>query len=643
MRTYPNPFRARASEHHTDHRAFLRNFAGGMLDLLPSELWDRPLVLRSAPGAGKTSLMRVFTAPSLALLHEDPNDFRTLHERLEELGALGPAGPQVLGVLLNLERDYRALTAVGAPEDVSLRLFFRLLDARIMATVVRAALSAADETDPATFLLHPTDGSEPDLVDRLGGLDGPGILAYAQGVEREVANLLDSLLPVRWADVRTGHADLYSLTVLSTTTIEVAGRALPMRPLLMLDDGHALAPHQREQLVRRLMDRKLGVGRWYAERFEALSTKELMEGTTEGRDYILLELEALARGRGQRRSTAFERILVEAGNLRAGRSLARYADEDEDFFELLEVEPDELLGQTPGAVVAAARNRLEQVVAGRSRYADWVTGTDRLEGYAAALRCRELEILIRKDERRAQQQLFEITLDEDELVRSQSSRVAEAARLFLAREHGLPFYCGPEVLPRLGSQNVEQFLTLCGDLFEQMLARLTLKRRPRIGAGEQDTVVRRASERLWLELPRRVPHGRDVQRFLVAVLALAQSETFRDTAPYAPGVTGVALAMRERERLLDADTRAAMPGAQSLFDAIGSAVAHNVVSVTLDYSVKGDRVMVIYLNRLLCPRFMLPLGRGGFRERRLEEMAGWLADTKADRALEIHAAEQLPL
>ena len=36
--------------------------------------------------------------------------------------------------------------------------------------------------------------------------------------------------------------------------------------------------------------------------------------------------------------------------------------------------------------------------------------------------------------------------------------------------------------------------------------------------------------------------------------------------------------------------------------------------------------MVLYLNRLLCPRFGLPLGRGGFREKKLTEMASWMVD-----------------
>ena len=94
--------------------------------------------------------------------------------------------------------------------------------------------------------------------------------------------------------------------------------------------------------------------------------------------------------------------------------------------------------------------------------------------------------------------------------------------------------------------------------------------------------------------------------------------------PYPPGVTGTALLMSDRERLLDIDYRNTNTPAARLFAALASGVAYNVITADLDYSVKGNRYMVLYLNRLLCPRFGLPLGRGAFRERRLSQMLTWV-------------------
>ncbi len=71
MREPRNPFRLRASEAIESDTTFLKLFGPGMLDLLPSgqHLWDKPQVFRSAPGAGKSSLLRLFTPTVLLTLH----------------------------------------------------------------------------------------------------------------------------------------------------------------------------------------------------------------------------------------------------------------------------------------------------------------------------------------------------------------------------------------------------------------------------------------------------------------------------------------------------------------------------------------------------------------------------------------------
>jgi hypothetical protein len=648
MRTYQNPFRARASEQQGDDWGFVRNFGSGMLDLVPETAWDRPLVLRSAPGGGKTSLMRLFTIESLELVHERADDVPMLARRLKEHGALDDRGPTRLGVLLNLERDYRSLLDLAAAPEAALRLFFRLLDARVVVAVMRAALRRADLPFPAAceqFELKldlAQDGVE-EAAERLGGTTGDALLSSARAAEREILSPLDSLRPVEHAPTR-GPAALDSLRVLSAAGIAVSGSNVDLLPLVMLDDGHELGASQREALLERLRDRSLGVARWYSERFEALSTEELMVGGIEGRDFELVELEAPHRRAA--RQFRWAPVMKDAANLRADRALVRYTNAEQEFCQLLEVDPDTMLGERAGQVLADLRRRLGELADGRERYERWVEEVSAVDGYEGAVRMRELEILIRSDEGRAQQELFDTPLDEKQLERRSTSALREAARLFLSREFRVPYYAGPDMMARLGSYNMEQFLALCGDLFEQMLAEVTLGRRPRLSPGEQDAVVRRASERLWREIPRRVPHGRDVIRLIEAIAALSQRDTFRDTAPYPPGPNGTALLMEERAQLVDDGFRAKLPGSERLFHALGSAVANNVLSVELEYSVKNRRVMVIYLNRLLCPRFNLPLQRGNFRERRLDVMCNWMIEPRHgahEPGLEVAEPEPLSL
>ncbi len=62
MKDVRNPFRLQTAESIDSDSDFLRLFGHGVLDLLPDDaLSGRPLFIRSAPGGGKTSLLKLFT------------------------------------------------------------------------------------------------------------------------------------------------------------------------------------------------------------------------------------------------------------------------------------------------------------------------------------------------------------------------------------------------------------------------------------------------------------------------------------------------------------------------------------------------------------------------------------------------------
>ncbi len=642
MRHYRNPFRARAAEQLNEPIVFLRNFGAGALEVLPDSdsIWDRLLVLRSAPGGGKTSLMRLFTIENLRLVDRRREEFPDLVTELARLGAITDGGVTHLGVSVNLDRDYRSLLDLDLPEEQLLRLFFRLLDARIVGAMVRAALAAAGNEDPRELELVPL-GSQAETAteaELVGGLNGEQLYAWAMRIEREILRPLDAVLP--------GEVDvsellvtprLHSLSLLSKTRLQVAGSELPQRPLVMFDDGHELGRAQRDALIEQLRGRTLQVARWYSERFEALTNDEVLVGSSEGRDFELIELENQARrARGRH-----ERVLQDISNRRSRSYLDDYANVQQSFTDLIDAPDDKLLGGHGEAILASMRERVAEIAGGHARYDEWIREVGGRPVYDSLVRLRSLEIVIHADRERAEVELFEEPLPIEEFEQREA-RVRAAARHFLARDFDLPYYVGPRTMAQLGSENVDQYLRLGGDLFEEMLALITLKRLPSLEAREQDSIAHRASERYWRELPSRVRDGGLVRRLAEAIVQLSQADTFRPTAPYSPGVTGTAMQMTDRERLLDPETRAGIRGSEELFAAIAAGVASNVFSVQLDYSVKNQRVMVIYLNRLMCPRFRLPLGRGGFRERRLEDMAAWM--TGAEPAgIEVHDTAQLQL
>ncbi|WP_419837073.1 hypothetical protein [Candidatus Poriferisodalis sp.] len=623
MRTLHNPFLSRASEQERETFDFLRHVGAAVLELLPDSLWDRPLIIRSASGGGKTTLLRVFTAESLREVNVRRDDLRDLAEQLDRVGALAD-NPTHLGVLLNLSRDYRTIAMSGAPPGIADRLFLRLLDARIVSAVVRAAVGSCagrypDDVGRLHLELDDSDERAAVAADQLGGLDGTALVGASRAIESEIVEILDSLKPVDWDRAARGHSQLHSLRLLSSAELLFDNQTVPPVHLLF-DDGHALAEDQRAAVLTALQDRRLTVARWYAERLSALDSSEVLQGETRGRDYELLELERATRVNARGGGRRFDRILREVGNLRAGWHIDQYTRSQRDFFEFLDspvvVEDAQLEAIRNSAKEAAGSNTLH------ARWVDEATGKTALE---SAVLLRGAEILMERSRNKPQQTLFD-PAEGPALAEELGSDVKGAARLFLAREHDVPYYAGADTITRVASENVEQFLRVCGEVFEYMLAKITLDEPPTVPVEEQDRILRFASERMWRELPDRLPRYADVIRLVNRIARIAEQQTQRPTAPYPPGVNGIAITMEDRTRLLNPGTRDRIPGGERLFEALGVAVARNVLVADVDYSVKKKRVMVLYLNRLLCPRLSLPLSRGSFREQKVTEVAGWLLD-----------------
>lgn len=634
MSLYPNPFESRASEYQRDINDFVSTFGPGAIDLLPTAVWDRLVVLRSSPGAGKTSLMRLFTTETLMWIWNRYDVSDPLHRLLTEREVLEANGtPQKLGVLLPLDRDYVSLEDLPIEGAAAHRLFLRLLDSRILTTVLRASLSASERSFPADaehfqFDVSFAEARTQAALEKIGGNDGSAIVDFSRRTERQVLDLLDAVLSVELQSGADGHSELLSLSILEECRLMVCGKPLDLQPLLMFDDGHALSRKQRHLLFENLRRRRPRLARWYAERFEALSDQEVMQGIGNGgRDVVVVDIDDIAQnGAGHRfTATKHKKVLSDIALRRSDRALKIYAQESQPFSELLELSTDAPLPLNIQEFQTTLRTRVLEATEFEGRYRTWVEEADKLSGRDGLVRWRLLEILIARDKQR-QQNLFGTPLTVADFKDRTSPSLREAAVLSVATEFGFPCYAGWDQLLQLGSHNVEQFLLLCGALFENLLVDISLGRRPSLSAARQDKILRQASERYWKSITRTVPNGRDVRAIAAGIVEIAVEESKKPTMPYTPGVTGTALLMSERELLLDVSYRDKNALAARFFAALASAVANNVITADLDYSVKGNRYMVLYLNRLLCPRFNLPLGRGSFRERKLTQMLAWVEE-----------------
>lgn len=628
MRSYRNPFRYRTSEQESLQglRRFLKTFGPGALDMLPEHVWDRPLIIQSAPGAGKTSLLRIFSADALLEISKRPDEMSSLHERMTGLGAIQNKQVRLLGVRLALKRDYQAINDLRLTDDRALKVFFRLLDAHLVREIATALCQLVPESLHDGLKIVPSERGS-DALERIGGGAVQDLVSWSRAAHREMLDKLDSVLPPSM-DAISGHVAPYAVRALSGARFYAGDVDLELRPLLMFDDCQDLTTDQRTALLSALADRDLDLHRWLAERYEALSADDVVAGEQPHRAYTLVRIEDEARLLGAeprrgKRTKGFGKLLLDIADLRAASALRSYADEDRKLRELLDLglEADEPLVTQASSDLDA---RLLEASAGSPRYEEWLSIATRRRGYDGVVFRRVVEILIERDRRRTQDTLFTVPLTEAELKERTASGLGETAELFLRREFKLPFYCGLDRLTRLGSENIEQYVGLSGEFFEEILARVTLDENPMIEPVRQDALAVKASEGMWRDIPRRFAEGRNIQRLLLNIASICRADTYRGTAPYPPGATATAISMRDRERLLDPEWRKRVPGAEELFAALAGAIGHNLLAPELNYSVKNDRWMVLYLNRLLCVRFGLALGLGGIRERPVEQLCSWM-------------------
>jgi len=626
MREPRNPFRLRASEAIESDVTFLKLFGPGMLDLLPTgpQVWDKPQIFRSAPGAGKTSLLRLFTPTVLLSLHtfRRSDDLKELYQRMSEMGVVDETAPRLLGVFHSCARNYAILEDLEFEPARKERLLFGLLNARVILATLRSALVLYRLNYPADL------GRVTVAADAVGELGvgfsqdttGDDLYRWATDLESAACDAIDSFGN---ADIKSipGSDTLSALALLKHGALLLDGKPIAEHVLLLLDDVHHLTHRQRSRLLKVIGELRTGIGIWLAERFEALTPDEMLSsGASEGRDYggeILLEQFWRSHNR------KFENLLMSVADKRAS---AAVDVEVTSLDSCLQASLDGTEWQEKyEAAVPVIRERVFKAIEGRSLFSVWMDSQEAVTGTSRdrAIGWRALEILVQR-EIKHEQRSFDFPLAPNALLERSDSQVRAAAELFLSQEFDLPYYFGTHKLANLASWNIEQFMRLAGDEFEEVVSSRVVRKAPTLDAGRQDELLRVASTSLWNEIPRRAKNGEKVLKLLDSIGRFCKQRTYEASAPYDPGVTGIAISMRDKESLQDRAFLEKNPQYSLLAEVLAAAIANNLLEPLLDYRVKGSTWMVLNLNRLLCVNFDLPLHYGGFKEQHLHELYNWM-------------------
>lgn len=618
-----NPFRLRSAQKIANDEQFVRLFGAGVLDLIDDieNPFGGLVVLRSAPGGGKTSFLRLMTPRSLHLASttlQNDRYSRPTYDALCGKGAISDDGPSVLGVMTTFTYEYRDLESI----DRGFSMFHALLNAQIVIATIRAVLERNNLTypddletiktqwDPDANAIIPAQATGKDLYD------------WANNIEQKFYDRFDDLGS---GEISGEHTRLDALKWFSTAKIKDAHGEIRVKRLLMLDDLQFLSDGQRGSLMNFLTTARADCGIWVAERMEALNYQEVLsKGALQNRDYEgVIKLENQWANRRQR---TYLKFVSQVANLRARRADA-FEDHEFRFFDLLEESDANYLTATWVNACKVIKARLEELTRKKPQYQSWINEAASLRGgeYDKAVHWRATEILIERDLARNQLSLGLAYSSDEDFTLKYDSDVRNAAEHFLRKEFKAPIYFGRSTLAMVSSWNVDQYIEVAGDIFEEMVAKVTGPRaKPAsLMTNRQHAIIKNVAKKRWQKMPQQLPMGYDARRLLDAVGHFCQNQTFRATAPYAPGVTGFAITMEDRARLIDGTDNESIYY-RKLREVLASLVAYNAVTPRLEHRNKGREYAVFYLNRLICVHFDLPVGYGGWRAKSLKELLQWL-------------------
>ena len=175
--------------------------------------------------------------------------------------------------------------------------------------------------------------------------------------------------------------------------------------------------------------------------------------------------------------------------------------------------------------------------------------------------------------------------------------------------------------------NVELFLKIAANLFDEIISmKIKDKNHDILDARRQEEIVKRLAKKYLDQIPRTNRNGRDIFKFLSAFEQFATKQTMQPNAPYLPGVTGIGISRKLYDCLINSETQQKNQHYARLSEILRSCISHNYLKVKYDakQGKRGDEVVILYLNRLFCANFDLPLGKGGWRHKKLDELCEWM-------------------
>lgn len=620
-----NPFLERRSERTTSDQEFALVFSPKILEKLSDEVFKGGVhIFRSAPGGGKTTILRAFTPSVLQSFWRSKgnNELKESFPQFVGKGVLhDQEGPQLLGVMISCASGYADLLPSASPVEEG--PFRSLLDCRVVLRTIRS-LSAflghvSDELLDSIQLEYSDDARDLQGIPRL--TSARELAEWAESQEKRIYAQMDSFAGQSSRTVPSSQR-IESVIWLQSVRFVRNGSPVAIKRLLMIDDLHRLRRKQREALIDELTVQRPAIPVWLSMRTLVLGDELLSQGAKHGRDFQEYTLEELWGS-----SKGIHQFLPFAQNVLDRRMRQQDAVAGTLSQRLRErMEPQEFEGYVQSAI-EELRATL-QPHKENARFSEWAARAERKSEESTLDTLLELfvtRILVARDVSKRQMS-FDFALPAEAIDDKDNSALRAAAEIQLHEELKLPFYYGFERLCVMATYNVEELLSMAAELYEGIVAKQILgTRRHELSPDEQEKILRQVAARRLKFVPKQHTEGTRAQKLITSIGGYCRSRTFLPNAPYAPGVTGVRLSRSELEKL-HSRTKPLGEHGGTLKQVLSECIAENLLILRpSSASTARDAGSILYLNRTLCAHFGLPLQMGGWQDVSCTELIDWMA------------------